>query len=471
LLTLKDGHNWGGDFSQYIINAINLNHHRPFNSGIMLENPFNYPPGLAFILSPIIKNFGVNFKALKMINVVFWYASIFLLYKIAIKRFRKDLAWWCCLTLAVSSDFFVFKQNILSDIPFVFFITLAIFLAEEYSWTSKWTHFILYLVVISFAFLLRSVGVILFAASFVYIGFVMKKWDKAVWVLVALALAWGFQVSLCGLQSGFFGQPLHNPVQFFSSVLQRNSIPFRTFLWFFAPGQTVLTERIFLFMEKVMIWVAPVLYVVIIVRFAQASRQKTLTLLDMFMFFYLVPMFLWSGFLADAKALTRLTWPVGGFALIYALRFFIFLIESIAERMKKKIDPGYVVRLGKGFLFLLIFLNFFNLSSSFRFNDDVLFKKENQEMFKWVKQNVKENEHYMCWQARVVALMTGRVGAVPYNPQLTESFPDRVTRLHISYLVMVKSVDQLLIQMMNNSGGWATPIWQNQDYQVFKVNE
>ena len=76
ITTLKDGHNWGADFAQYIIHAKNVLAHKPFTDGVMLDNPFSYPPGFPWLIAPVIKIFGVNFIILKFLNIIFWYLSL-----------------------------------------------------------------------------------------------------------------------------------------------------------------------------------------------------------------------------------------------------------------------------------------------------------------------------------------------------------------------------------------------------------
>jgi hypothetical protein len=44
ILTLNSGHNWGGDFAQYILHAQNILGHRPYSGDIMIESPLVYPP-------------------------------------------------------------------------------------------------------------------------------------------------------------------------------------------------------------------------------------------------------------------------------------------------------------------------------------------------------------------------------------------------------------------------------------------
>lgn len=132
IATIQDGHNWGDDFSQYILHARNIIEGREYTRDIMLDNPVVFPPGFPLFLVPWMKGFGLNFKVLKTFNVMFWYLHILLLYPIFLKRVGREMAAICSLVLMTSSYFFLFKQNILSDVPFLFFTTLAIYVFTKY---------------------------------------------------------------------------------------------------------------------------------------------------------------------------------------------------------------------------------------------------------------------------------------------------------------------------------------------------
>ena len=132
LLSIKDGHNWGDDFAQYIINARNIIDHKPYTSGVMLDNNIIYPPGLPILLAPLLKIFGLNFKVFKVINVFSWYLAIGFLYAFMVRVENQRFARIVAFFMAVSSLFFVYKQNVLSDIPFFLFICSSFYTLERW---------------------------------------------------------------------------------------------------------------------------------------------------------------------------------------------------------------------------------------------------------------------------------------------------------------------------------------------------
>ena len=125
----------------------------------------------------------------------------------------------------------------------------------------------------------------------------------------------------------------------------------------------------------------------------------------------------------------------------------------------------------KTVLYTLMVLNIINILSIFNFNDDIISKKENQELFAWVKENTQPQEHYMFWRPRAMALLTGRIGTAPWvHPNPKESLEERIHRWNISYVIFDKREDQPLVKSMEKNPQIAHPVWENGIYKIFKVN-
>ena len=126
VITLNDGHNWGDDFAQYILHANNILAHKPYASGISLDLRVTPPPGFPLLIAPAIHFFGVNFKILKLMNIFWWCLAAFAVYGIALRFLGAKEAALISLWFLTSPIFFLFKQNVLTDIPFMSFLLCAI---------------------------------------------------------------------------------------------------------------------------------------------------------------------------------------------------------------------------------------------------------------------------------------------------------------------------------------------------------
>lgn len=474
VFTIKDGHNWGGDFSQYIIGAQNIINHRPYDSGIMLDPPFIYPPGFSLLLVPLIKFFGVNFKILKIPNVIFWYLSILCCYPVFLNKFGKEIAGLGCLLLSVSASFFVYKQNILSDIPFFFFVSCTLYVFEKFEYTKKTgltlsSRRLLFLLItlMSCATLIRSAGIILFAA-FVFHSLVIRRdWKMAgVGVLSALGVI-GLQTSFIGTHPGVFSQLTNPNLVSPPSILRHYFVAFRSIVLFFCPLGNILPQDLYHLIDNIIPIVAAVFYLSVGIIFIMKVKKRSLSFLGCFFVFYIAVFLFWSGFETSSDALGRLVYPILGSALVLG----IGLLRSIGDRfitVKSKIESSIKV-----ILFTLIFVNLMSMAALFCFDDDVIYKKENQELFSWVKQNTRSDEHYMFWVPNTMALLTGRVGTAFFiNPSDRAIYlPERIKKFNISYLITIKlfNIDKEIIKVLQQNPNSYRLVWENEYYKIFKV--
>jgi len=140
-LSLTVGHNWGGDFSSYLMQA------RSIVDGTMdefvrsntftVENssrdigPTAYPWGFPTLLAPLYYLYGFNLLAFKIVSILCF--ELFLLCIFLLFKDRVSFAGNCIiLSLFAFNPFLIgFNDSILSDIPFLFFSTLTILLLDR----------------------------------------------------------------------------------------------------------------------------------------------------------------------------------------------------------------------------------------------------------------------------------------------------------------------------------------------------
>jgi 4-amino-4-deoxy-L-arabinose transferase-like glycosyltransferase len=473
--TLHGGHNWGGDFSQYIIHAQNIIAQRPYGQGIMLNNPVVYPPGYPLLIAPFLKGFGLDFKILKMLNLFFWYAALYPLFWVAARRVRRDIALLLVLLFAASSSFFVFKQNILSDVPFFFFVSYAIYFFYAFCHRKGFErrqdviHFILFLLVISWAFLLRSAGIVLFIAAAVYWAWVRKDVKKFLGVCLAFGAVLAVQTVWIGWHQGFFSHIWDHPLAFAGRIGQRNALVFQALFWFFCPGQTLLTESVFQPVAACLEWAAPLFYGLGAYFFCRQLWRREISFGFLFLGLYVALLLVWSGFESSVSGFVRYCYPIVGL-------FFVAVMHGLSS-VCGRFFPAQAVERHRNFsvkilLVIFIFLNIFNIYGMYDFNDDVLWLRKNQELFQWVRHHLAKEEHYMIWRPRPVALMTGRVGTVPWREDLDRATPifQRVHAMNISYVILSKHVDQMLIALFQDHPDFSDPVWENDSYVIFQVH-
>lgn len=137
LFTLRAGHDWGDDFSLYIREAHNLAEGRPYGDTGYIQNPANpvgpltAPPVFPLLLAPIFLGFGLNLTAMKALTVACFLGSLLVMFRL----FREELPeWWAVALIAIlgfNPLFWTFKDQVLSDFPFLFFAYAALSLASR----------------------------------------------------------------------------------------------------------------------------------------------------------------------------------------------------------------------------------------------------------------------------------------------------------------------------------------------------
>ncbi len=126
-LTLRDGHTWGDDFAQYIVHARNMVQGRPYAMFPWIRTlDLSYPPGFPLLLTVPFSLLGVDISAMKLLNVCLFTAALVALFLFARKNLRFRYALALLLIIGFNPFFWEFKDNILSDIPFLLFVMLSL---------------------------------------------------------------------------------------------------------------------------------------------------------------------------------------------------------------------------------------------------------------------------------------------------------------------------------------------------------
>ena len=140
---LTRGHSWLDDFAAYIMQA------KSILDGTMGEfvrrNAFtvsasSYPPGPAaypwgfpLLLAPVYAIFGMNALAFKLVNTLFYALFLIVFFGLARTRLTDVESLLLTAALAFNPALLMAHDQISSDIPFLFFCTLGIYLAEKFS--------------------------------------------------------------------------------------------------------------------------------------------------------------------------------------------------------------------------------------------------------------------------------------------------------------------------------------------------
>lgn len=138
LATLRDGQEWGDDFSLYVAHARNISEGRPYADTGYIYNPRNpilsprtYPPVFPLLLAPVYSLYGADLAAMKAFVVLLFMALLGVLALVYHNRLPLSFSLTCLALFALNPYVWQHKDRLLSEIPFMLFTYLALLLAEK----------------------------------------------------------------------------------------------------------------------------------------------------------------------------------------------------------------------------------------------------------------------------------------------------------------------------------------------------
>ncbi len=165
-INLKDSHNWGGDFAQYIQQAENIvegksqsDTYYVFNPGNAYLAPPSYSVGFPVLLAPVYAAFGNNIFAFNIYMSLILVVSGLLIFAFLRQYLSGFHALLAVLLFVYNPWMLSFKASILSDLPFLLFFAGALVLFKGYR--DSIFKSILLGGIIAFSMMIRSIGVIL----------------------------------------------------------------------------------------------------------------------------------------------------------------------------------------------------------------------------------------------------------------------------------------------------------------------
>jgi 4-amino-4-deoxy-L-arabinose transferase-like glycosyltransferase len=169
--TLTRGHEWGDDFASYIMQAQSIlngstDEFIEHNTFTILESsvqigPIAYPWGYPLALIPSLLLKGLHPLALKLPGLFFFAAFLICLYWLTENRLTPTERLILVSLCAFNPIFIEHLDQILSDIPFLFSVFLALLLLSKLTPEKSVKEYVLAGAAIFFAFLIRTTGIIL----------------------------------------------------------------------------------------------------------------------------------------------------------------------------------------------------------------------------------------------------------------------------------------------------------------------
>jgi hypothetical protein len=395
LVTIREGHVWGDDFSLYIRHAQNIARGEPYAASGYIYNPQNpvigprlYPPGFPLLLAPVVGGFGLELRPMKILVIAFFVGSLLVMISVFSRVLPTSYVTALVPIVGLNPFFWEFKDQVLSDIPFLFFVLVSLFLfmeAEVRSDPARRARLVVLCGVAGYAaYATRTLGVTLISC---YIANDLIRHRRitsnaiiAIAVFVALA---GLQYVLW-LHDGSYLDTLSNPLV---AARQNGPAYLRALADLWENGYSNVARRIVFLAATAL---AAVGYV--------TSWGAPITLVQLFPPLYLAPVLVWPSYQG-----MRFLIPILPFYLCYCVLGARW-VGAAAERLgiAKKAT-------------LAIFLGMIGVSYGARYTTlpfgrlpDGIGTEESTELFKFVAASTNPEDVLVFSKPRALALMTGR---------------------------------------------------------------
>lgn len=459
LATIREGHDWGGDFAMYIHHAKNIAegiHYKDtgyiYNYSYTRLGPETYPPVFPLLLLPVYKWFGLNLTVMKGEIILIFLLALFMLFLVFKEELPFNYAAAIITIIGFNPFFWEFKDQIRPDIPFLFFLYLSFFIimkAKESHRSNKAQSLYSLLLGISMylSYGTRSIGIILIPSFLIYDIIKSKRLTQfAIKAILVFAL---FMI----LQNIF----LHNESSYLRLLNFNKETIFRRLY-------IHLIQLRFLWINGYSKSCCNVLFIIIsglaTIGYLLRIRER-ITILEIFLLLYAIP----SIIFIDVSTDMRYDIP-----LIPLYIFYAFIgIKRIG--VFKQINLKRIV-----FTVLMIAIP---LSYAGRYTKTHygpipwrVTKKESIELFEYIKRNTEERDVFIFRRPRVLSLFTGRDASVYHQAQNDKELWDYFREINASYIIVGKIFGEdeyFLRPFVERNKDNLREVYFNSDFKVYKI--
>ena len=405
--TLRGGHEWGDDFASYIMQAESIvngntqefvehNSFTIFNSSFQI-GPVAYPWGYPLILAPVYALKGVSPLSLKIPGLLFFAGFLLCLYYGLMGTNLTYVERLLLVALFAFNPILIkFLNQILSDVPFLFFSTLALLLMVRKN-KNTYDHILLG-GVISLAFFIRTAGILLLVSylAFEFFGGWSNRKNREAYKTVlqrvfmvcgVFGLLWiTYALVFPGGGESYFAQ--YRPLQI-EEILGFSNSYFHLFSLFF--GETTLWNN---------------LYYVLIIFFLIGlwTRRKEETIFIIFLFLWIILLISWPYWQG-----LRFIFPLLPIFIYFTFQGMKTVISKMPERLHLISQRVFLI-----FWLIIICVFLFNSSANAYLNlqnnqtAGGPFDPYSMQMYDYIKEKTPPDSIIVFFKPRAMRLMTVR---------------------------------------------------------------
>jgi hypothetical protein len=469
--TIREGHNWGDDFSMYIRHAKNIVEGiRYENTGYILDpqfatvGPETYPPVFPLLLAPIYKYFGLNFTAMKMEIILFFLLSLAALYFL----FRDELPFSYTLALIAvigfSPLFWYLKDQVLSETPFMFFCYVSLLSIKRVYQSpnfKRWGNIkaLIIAAVLYLSYGTRAIGILFLPSLLIYDVLKFKKPS-----LLAIKVSLLFLIIIV-LQNIF----LHSEGGYLYT--------FKTFSWnldnilhsFHNFGKTLGFIPMKLSTAVASI-AAAIIFAALVLYGIYSKIRDNLSCTEIFLLVYVICLIPWV-IVIHGRGLRYLV-PMVPLSMFYILKG-LSSFKLMSAKIKATLFIGC---LG---VVLISYVYFYAHTNYGPINPDIT-NVHSSNFFEYIKDNTDPEAVFISKKPRALALFTDRKASIYPSICNEKLYWDYFKRIRASYLVLgpvdevyfykVKLRDKFFVKFLIKYRECLTQVYANPNFRVYKIN-
>jgi 4-amino-4-deoxy-L-arabinose transferase-like glycosyltransferase len=455
-LTLRHGHSWGDDFAMYISHARNIatGHHYTdtgyiYNPAFPEIGPRAYPPVFPILLSPVYLIFGLKLMPMKLELIVLFCAALFACFSFFRRHLTATSSVALILILGLNPFFWDYKDQIMSDVPFLLFAVLSLILIDRHARAEEtatgWRVGALIGLAMWAAAGTRTVGFVLVPVLLLADLSAFKRLTRQAAIALGILITMtGFQLLVFGGGIGSYLDQVKPSIQSIKANASRTTLEFER-LWGSGHAHGVMLALFWLVSGLAMLGLA-------------SRLRRRITVYELFPILYAVPILLWP----DSRG-TRFWIPV--------IPFYVFFTLVGAEAVVRAVRPR-LVQAGVASLAAGLLLSY---GAGYRALDSAAITAgveapSSARMFDFVKTDTSLGAVMVFMKPRALALFVDRPASA-FRPTISYDAQWRYfQRIHAAYVITGPGESRYLARLLSLHARAVTLVYRDGPFLIYRIN-
>ena len=466
--TVREGHNWGGDFSMYIHHAMNIAEGKEYDDTGYIQNPSfklfapkTYPPVFPAMLVPVCRSRGLDLKYMKILNIFIFLIFLLVMYHFFRERLPFRYLSVMITLVAFNPYFWQFKDNVLSEIPFLFCTYLALLLISlKGRFDRPVGRGLVFSVITGVVFYLaygtRSIGVVLVPSLVIFELISKRKIPVSSIVSIAVFLIlMVFQIRTLHSDSSYFdqmsfniGDILNNTLRYIKSLRE---------LWVNGYSRAFSVVLSLAFLGGAITGFVRNPFFGGVDRDGKIKKDFHPGIMEIFLLLYIIPLLIFPGYGGS-----RYIMPLIPIYIFYAFSGFRYLFQVTGKE-----------KLGISILIAGLFITYSGAYSKADFGpiDEGPERSASIELFDYIRTETEADDIIIFGKPRVLSLYTGRAAAVYHELSDPEDLLLWAHEINAEYLLVgpFERDRDILLPAVKSLGPYLERVFLNEDFEMLRI--